>query len=93
MAFLDMIRPCGTEASLRSTMVVSDLHGDKDAFARHVGRFLQLHSRKRVQRILFLGDLIHSDGPESDDASLQIVNDIMRMRATLGPDARQLSGR
>ena len=25
------------------TMVVSDLHGDKDAFARHVGRFLQLH--------------------------------------------------
>ena len=69
------------------TMVVSDLHGDKDAFARHVGRFLQLHSRKRVQRILFLGDLIHSDGPESDDASLQIVSDIMRMRATLGLDA------
>ena len=69
------------------TMVVSDLHGDKDAFARHVGRFLQLHSRKRVQRILFLGDLIHSDGPESDDASLQIVIDIMRMRATLGQDA------
>jgi hypothetical protein len=69
------------------TMIVSDLHGDKDAFARHVGRFLQLHSRKRVQRIVFLGDLIHSDGPESDDASLQIVTDIMRMRATLGSDA------
>ena len=69
------------------TMIVSDLHGDKDAFARHVGRFLQLHSRKRVQRIVFLGDLIHSDGPEAEDASLQIITDIMRMRATLGPDA------
>ncbi len=68
------------------TMVVSDLHGDRDAFARHVGRFLQLHNRKRVQRLLFLGDLIHSDGPEDQDASLQIVIDILRMRATLGAE-------
>jgi hypothetical protein len=36
--------------------------------------------------LLFLGDLIHSDGPEDQDASLQIVTDIMRMRATLGPE-------
>lgn len=69
------------------TMVVSDLHGDRDAFARYAGRFLQLHNRKRAQRLLFLGDLIHSDGPEDQDASLQIVTDIMRMRATLGPEA------
>src|SRR5579863_6234816 len=68
------------------TMVVSDLHGDRDAFARYAGRFLQLHNRKRAQRLLFLGDLIHSDGPEDQDASLQIVLDIMRMRATLGPE-------
>ncbi len=68
-------------------MVVTDLHGDRDAFARHVGRFLQLRSRNRVQRLLFLGDLIHSDGPEDQDASLQIVTDIMRMRASLGSDA------
>ena len=33
-------------------MVVSDLHGDKDAFARHVGRFLQLRTRKKVDRLL-----------------------------------------
>ena len=46
------------------TMVVSDLHGDRDAFARYVGRFLQLYNRKKIQRILFLGDLIHSERPE-----------------------------
>lgn len=69
------------------TMVVSDLHGDKDAFARHVGRFLQLRSRNRVQRLLLLGDLIHSDGPEDQDASLPILFDLMRMRASLGTDA------
>ena len=68
------------------TMVVSDLHGDRDAFARYAGRFLQLHNRKRAQRLLFLGDLIHSDGPEGQDASLQIITDILRMRATLGPE-------
>lgn len=68
------------------TMVVSDLHGDRDAFARHVGRFLQYRSRGRVQRLLLLGDLIHSDGPESEDASLQLITDVMRMQATLGTD-------
>ncbi len=65
------------------TMVISDLHGDRDAFARHVGRFLQLRSRNKVQRILFLGDLIHSEGPEEHDASLQIMLDVMRMQRAL----------
>jgi len=68
------------------TMVVTDLHGDRDAFARYAGRFLQLHNRKRAHRLLLLGDLIHSDGPEDQDASLQIITDVMRMRATLGPE-------
>ncbi len=69
------------------TMVVSDLHGDRDAFARHIGRFLQLRSRDKVDRLLLLGDLIHNPGPEQDDASLQMVFDVMRMRSALGNDA------
>jgi len=69
------------------TMVVSDLHGDQDAFARYTGRFLQLRSRGRAQRLLLLGDLIHSNEPEDADSSLQIVTDIMRLQATLGADA------
>ncbi len=69
------------------TMVVTDLHGDKDAFARYVGRFLQMRSRKKVDRLLILGDLIHSDGDEDADASLSILLDVIRMRASLGADA------
>jgi hypothetical protein len=67
------------------TMVVSDLHGDKDAFARYVGRFLQLRSRGKVQRLLFTGDMIHHSGPEEDDFSLQMVLDVIRMQNALPP--------
>jgi hypothetical protein len=67
------------------TMVVSDLHGDKDAFARHVGRFLQARSRRKIERLLLLGDLIHGQGVESKDASLGILLDVMRMQRSLPP--------
>src|SRR5579859_379323 len=69
------------------TMVVSDLHGDREAFGRYVGRFLQLYTRKRVQRLLILGDLIHSELPESQDQSLPLVLDVMRMQNALPPGA------
>lgn len=65
------------------TMVISDLHGDKDAFARYVGRFLQMHSRKKIDRLLILGDLIHSEKPEDQDASLDMLFDVMRMQRVL----------
>jgi Icc-related predicted phosphoesterase len=65
------------------TMVVSDLHGDKDAFARYVGRFLQLRTRKKVDRFLLLGDLIHREGDEAQDESLQMILDVMRMQKSL----------
>src|SRR5258706_9755823 len=67
------------------TMVVSDLHGDHDAFARYVGRFLQMRTRHKVDRLLLLGDLIHRDGAEDQDASLQMLLDVIRMQRTLPP--------
>lgn len=67
------------------SMVVSDLHGDKDAFARYVGRYLQLRMRKRVDRLLLLGDLIHRSGPREQDESLSIMLDLIRMKRTLPP--------
>jgi hypothetical protein len=67
------------------TMVVSDLHGDKDAFARYVGRFLQLRSRKKVHRLLLLGDLIHRESQPEDDDSLTILLDVIRMQHALPP--------
>ncbi len=68
------------------TMVVSDLHGDKDAFARHVGRFLQLRTRKKVDRLLLLGDLIHREGDKSLDDSLPMILDVIRMQRSLPPN-------
>jgi UDP-2,3-diacylglucosamine pyrophosphatase LpxH len=67
-------------------MVVSDLHGDRDAFARHMGRFLQYRSRGRVDKLLILGDLIHSEGAEADDGSLPMLLDVMRTQKSLGAD-------
>src|SRR5687768_17783212 len=65
------------------TMVISDLHGDRDAFARYVGRFLQLRTRQKVERLLLLGDLIHREAGEGEDESLQMVIDVMRMQTKL----------
>ncbi|MEP7284356.1 MAG: metallophosphoesterase [Chloroflexota bacterium] len=67
------------------TMVVSDLHGDKDAFGRYIGRFLQQRTRKKVDRLLLLGDLIHREGPEDQDQSLPMLLDMIRMQRSLPP--------
>jgi hypothetical protein len=67
------------------TMVVSDLHGDKDAFARYASRFLRLRATKKVERLMFLGDVIHSEGQADLDESLSIMLDIIRMQRVLPP--------
>ena len=68
------------------TLVVSDLYGDWDAFTRYVGRFRQLHSRRRADRLLFLGDLIHPDPRlhRYADTSLDILLAIGQLQADLG---------
>lgn len=68
-------------------MVVSDIHGDKDAFARYASRFLRLRATKKVERLLLLGDVIHSEGPAEQDESLAILLDIMRMQRVLPPQS------
>ncbi len=67
------------------TMVVSDLHGDKDAFSRYMGRYLQLRNRGKADRLLLLGDLIHSEGPEHQDESLSMILDVMTLQRSLAP--------
>ncbi len=67
-------------------MVVADLHGDRDAFARHMGRFLQYRSRGKVEKLLLLGDLIHSEGAEGEDGSLPMLFDMMRTQKSLGAE-------
>lgn len=68
-------------------MIVTDLHGDGDAFERYVAHFRQLYASGAAQRLILLGDLVHSYGGSRDDRSLDILRGVMALRAELGPDA------
>lgn len=67
-------------------MIVTDLHGDRAAFDRCLAHFQDRYARGEVQRLILLGDLIHSYGPPDGDASLSMVLDVMQLQADLGPD-------
>jgi hypothetical protein len=71
-------------------MVVTDLHGDADAYQMLRDTFLMLRERGRVKRIIFCGDLIHGYGSESHDASVDMLLDVMALQQQLGEDAVQL---
>ena len=72
-------------------MVVTDLHGDWDAYRRYRDRFLALHARGQADYLIFTGDLIHSDGPPRTDRSLDILLDLLALREGLDgvPTERQ----
>jgi len=67
-------------------MVVTDLHGDRDAFERYIDEFRYLYDTGEVQRLILLGDLIHYYGPVPRDASVSMVLDLIALREELGPD-------
>jgi hypothetical protein len=66
--------------------VVTDLHGDWQAYARFRDHFLELFHQGEADVLIFAGDLIHGYGPEEDDYSLAMVWDLMQLQAELGPD-------
>ena len=66
-------------------MVVTDLHGDWDAYQRYRDRFLLLRAQNSVHYLILTGDLIHSYGdPAERDRSLDIVLDVLALKAQLG---------
>lgn len=67
-------------------MVVTDLHGDRDAFDRVLARFERHRRRGEADRLILLGDVIHGYGSPDRDGSLGMVLDIMRLQRELGPD-------
>lgn len=67
-------------------MVVTDIHGDWDAYERLRDLFLEHRARGEAQRLVLCGDLIHGYGTSAEDASLPIVLDVMRLQAELGSD-------
>jgi hypothetical protein len=65
-------------------MVVSDLHGDHPVYCRYRDRFLELRAKGQANVLVFIGDLIHTEGPRRTDGSLEIVLDLLRLRRDLG---------
>ncbi len=64
-------------------MVVADLHGDWDTYARYRDRFLALQAHGQADYLIFTGDLIHGQGEPYPDRSLDIVLDLLALRSTL----------
>ena len=72
-------------------MVVTDLHGDWDAYRRYRDCFVDSHTKGQADCLIFTGDLIHSETSEPDK-SLEIVLDVMDLQATYGSAVIYLSG-
>jgi hypothetical protein len=65
-------------------MIVTDIHGDWDAYVRYRDRFLELKSAGSADVLIFTGDMIHSYGPPEQDHSLEIILDILQLKKSLG---------
>jgi hypothetical protein len=71
-------------------MVLTDLHGVGDVYFRLRDQFLVAYGRGDVQRLVICGDLIHTTDGALPDDSLQMILDVMRLRAEFGADAVML---
>ncbi|MCP5096589.1 MAG: hypothetical protein GY943_13635 [Chloroflexi bacterium] len=65
-------------------MVVTDLHGDWNAYERYRNQFLTLKGQGKADTLILLGDLIHRSGPAETDASLDIILDVLKLQKTHG---------
>jgi len=72
-------------------MVVTDLHGDWDAYHRYRDRFVDLQAHGRADCLVFTGDLIHAEDPEADQ-SIEIVLDVLALRNSYGQAIIYLCG-
>lgn len=73
-------------------MVVTDLHGDWDAYRRYRDHFMALHERGEADYLFILGDLIHRTSPPEADRSLDIVLDLIALKVELGDSLIVLLG-
>ncbi len=73
-------------------MVVTDLHGDWDAYQRYRDTFIQLRAQDQADVLILDGDMIHASAPAEQDKSLEIVLDIIRLKEELGDNLIYLLG-
>jgi hypothetical protein len=62
-------------------MVVTDLHGDWDAYQRYRDRFVDLYANWQVDWLIFTGDLIHGESTTWPDKSVEIVLDVLALQS------------
>ncbi|HET9222218.1 MAG TPA: metallophosphoesterase family protein, partial [Roseiflexaceae bacterium] len=67
-----------------TVMVVTDLHGDWEAYAHCRDRFVEQHANGQADWLVLTGDLIHREPGDGPDRSLDIVLDILALRETFG---------
>jgi hypothetical protein len=67
-----------------TAMIVTDLHGNGDAFDRVRDVFLDLHADNRADRLIICGDLIHGYGSAEDDASLRMLAAMHELQQEMG---------
>ncbi|MDX1523080.1 MAG: metallophosphoesterase family protein, partial [Anaerolineae bacterium] len=63
-------------------MVVTDLHGDWDAYRRYRDRFVALQAAGKADYFIFTGDLIHRESLKEPDKSLEIVLDVIALQGS-----------
>jgi hypothetical protein len=73
-------------------MVVTDIHGDWDAYRSYRDRFVELRAGGRVDCLIFAGDLIHAESDVQPDRSVEIVLDILALQAEYGAAVLCLCG-
>jgi Icc-related predicted phosphoesterase len=73
-------------------MIITDLHGDWDAYRRYRDRFVDLQAGGRADYLIFTGDLIHAESSTAADHSLKIVLDVLTLQATYGQAIIYLCG-
>ncbi|WP_372751953.1 metallophosphoesterase [Labilibaculum sp.] len=69
------------DISLGRLMIVSDLHGNVFDFRQILTVYTNLKREGKADYLVFLGDLIHAYPGKRKDASLEMVQELMRLRA------------
>lgn len=69
-----------------TALVVTDLHGAWEPYARIRNTFLQLLERGEADTLVICGDLIHAVSADQPDESLAMIQDVMRLQIELGTE-------
>lgn len=72
-------------------MIVTDLHGDWQAYQRYRDRFVDLEARGQADYLILAGDLIHAGKPETDQ-SVRLILDVLNLQDMYGSAIIYLCG-